>query len=199
MMARQENGALPTAILNALSDGSCRTIDELVTGLGLSRRQVSDGAAKLAYRKYLCRMERGCYQLTDAGVVAAQAGEIIKSGPIGPDTTGVRKKVTNTFRDRAWRSMRMRRQFTISDVAADAAREDDADPENNVSRYLRALRLAGYVVEMRLRQPGTRLTSAGFKRYSLIKDTGPIAPAYRPTIGAVHDFNTGKDVPCASK
>ena len=199
MMARHENGALPTTILNALANGSCRTMDDLVDDLGLTRRQVSDGAAKLAYRKYLCRMERGCYQLTDAGLAAAAAGEVITSGPLGPDTKAVRSKVSNTFRDRAWRAMRVRRQFTMDDIVADAATDDDADPKNNVARFIRFLRLSGYVAEQRSRQPGTRLTSAGLKRFSLIRDTGPLAPVFRPKTGMVHDYNIGEDVPCREK
>lgn len=198
-MARQENGALPTTILNALADGSCRTMNDLVVDLGLSRRQVSDGAAKLAYRKYLCRMDRGCYQLTEAGLAAAAAGETITSGPLGPDTKPVRNKVSNTFRDRAWRAMRVRRQFTIGDIVADAATEGDADPKNNVARFIRFLKQAGYVAEQRSRQPGTRLTSSGFKRFLLLRDTGPLAPVFRPKTGSVHDYNLGEDVPCPRK
>lgn len=198
-MARLNPGALPTTILHHLADGACRTIEELETALGLSRRQVSDGAAKLAYRKYLCRMERGCYQLTDLGLDAAATGAVITSGPSGPDTKRIRSKVQNTFRDRAWRSMRLRRQFTIGDIVADAATDADADPDSNVARYVRSLRLAGYVTEMRARQPGTKVTSCGFKRYALVKDTGPIAPVYRTKTGTLHDYNSGEDVACGSK
>lgn len=199
MMTRANAGMLPTTILAHLADGACRTIDELEQALGLTRRQVSDGAAKLAYRKYLCRMERGCYQLTDLGLKAAGDGEVIKSGPIGPDTVKVRTKVSNTFRDRAWRSMRLRRQFTIADVVADAGTEGDADPENNVARYLRALRMAGYVKEMRERAPGTRLTSNGFKRFALVRDTGPVAPVYRPKSHSLHDYNLQEEVSCHAR
>lgn len=196
MMTRLDPGTLPTTLLHHLADGSCRTIAELEADLGLSRRQVSDGAAKLAMRKYLCRMERGCYQLSDLGLVAASEAEVITSGPIRPDTKRVRTKVENTFRDRAWRSMRFRRQFTIGDIVADARTDADADPDNNVARYLRYLKAAGYVSELRTRQPGTRLTSGGFKRFSLVKDSGPIAPVYRPKTGTLHDYNLGEDVPC---
>ncbi len=199
MMTRANAGMLPTTILTHLADGACRTIEELEQALGLTRRQVSDGAAKLAFRKYLCRMERGCYQLTDLGLKAAGEGEVIRSGPIGPDTVKVRNRIADTFRDRAWRSMRLRRQFTIADVVADAANEADADPENNVARYLRALRMAGYVKEMQGRSPGTRLTSNGFKRFVLVKDTGPVAPVYRPKTLALHDYNLGEDVACRAR
>lgn len=198
-MAHKGNGVLPTTILNALADGSCRTMDDLVAELGLSRRQVSDGAARLAYRKYLCRMERGCYQLTDAGLAAAATGEVITSGPLGPDTGSVRNKVSNTFRDRAWRAMRVRRQFTVGDIAADAATETDRNPRNNVARFLCFLRQAGYVTELRSRQSGTRLTSPGYKRFSLLRDTGPLAPAFRPKTGMLHDYNLGEDVPCQER
>ena len=197
-MVRLDPGTLPTTILHHLADGSCKTISELVSCLALSHRQVSDGAAKLAARKYLIRMERGCYQLSDAGLAAATAGEVITSGPKGPDTASVRKPVQNTYRERAWRSMRIRRAFSIGDVAADAATGDQAGIDN-ARRYIRNLIAAGYVAELPRRQAGTRLTSPGSKQYRLLKDTGPRAPVYRPKRDAVHDYNTGEDVPCKSR
>lgn len=196
--AKLPPGALPTAIMRHLADGACLTIDELSVALDLTRRQVSDGAAKLAARKYLLRMAKGCYRLSETGLEAAAAGEVITCGPTGPDTKPVRTKVRNTFRDRAWRSMRIRRQFTLADVIADAATDADTNSDSNMRRYLQFLKQAGYVAELRSRQPGTRMTSNGFKRYALVKNTGPLAPVYRPKVSALHDYNIGEDVPCAS-
>ncbi len=58
MMTNIAPGELPTKLLNHLSDGRCRTIDEMEADLGLSRRQISDAATQLALRRFLCRMER---------------------------------------------------------------------------------------------------------------------------------------------
>jgi hypothetical protein len=189
-------GAIPTTILHHLSDGSCQTIDAIEAALGLTRRQISDGAAKLILRGYVERTEVGCYQLTSAGAEAQRNGVVITSGPWRPDTVKVRKPVRDTFRQRVWNAMRMSGTFTVGDLVVAAAR-DELDAENNTSWYLRRLAAAGYVIELPIRQKGTRLTSSGFKRWRLIHDTGPIAPAYRRKLDAVHDYNTGKDVGCA--
>ncbi|MGD9863055.1 MAG: hypothetical protein AB7S99_07575 [Pseudodonghicola sp.] len=194
MVDRHHPGKAPTALLNTLADGSCRTIDQLETELDLTRRQVSDAASCLLRRNYLMRMAVGCYQLTDAGITAAVSGEVIKSGPTRPHF-GV-KKVRNTLQERAWRSMRMRRRFTIMDIVEDAATEEDGKPADTIGRYLRALRDAGYVRELPRRAEGSAITSNGFKRWMLSRDTGPKAPSVRSKVKAIHDFNTGEDVPC---
>ncbi|MET3611771.1 hypothetical protein ABID16_000076 [Rhizobium aquaticum] len=191
-----QQGYLPTTIMTSLKDGACQTIDELVVGLELTRRQVSDGAAKLIFRGLLERVETGCYQLTAAGLDAARAGEVIKPGPWRPDTVTIRKPLPDTFRQRLWTAMRMSNTFTIGEVAMIAAREGDQNPENNAAWYLRHLRSAGYVAELPVRQQGTRLTSNGFKRYRLLMDTGSNAPVYRPKNRTLFDFNTGEAVPC---
>lgn len=198
MRAAVEPGTLPTTVLHSLGDGSCQTIDYLVEMLGLSRRQVSDGAAKLVFRGLLERIEAGCYRLTAEGMKAAQAGEIITSGPFRPHTVKKPKAFPDTFRQRLWTAMRMSGTFTLGEVAMIAAR-GDSDPENNAAWYLRHLRDAGYVAELRTRQPGTRLTSNGFKRFRLLKDTGMKAPVYRTKTRTLFDYNTGEDLPCKSR
>ncbi|MGM4981898.1 hypothetical protein [Rhizobium sp. 11_C7_N12_5] len=197
MADKLDAGSLPTTILHHLSDGACQTIDALNEQLGLDRRQISDGAARLVLRGYLERIETGCYQLTDAGRVAAERGEVIKAGPWRPDTAKVRKPVRNTFRQRVWSAMRMGGTFTLADVVMAAATAEDDNPKDNASRFVRHLKACGYIAELPVRQAGTRLTSTGFKRYRLLRDTGPIAPQYRPKSGVIHDFNTGEDIACA--
>ena len=119
MVDRHHPGKAPTALLARLADGSCWTIDQLETDLDLTRRQISDAAALLLRRDYLMRMAAGCYQLTQAGLAAPAAGEVIRSGPRGPRNTV--RTAKNTLRERAWRSMRLRRQFTVLDLVSDAA------------------------------------------------------------------------------
>ncbi len=195
MVDRHHPGKAPTALLQALADGSCQTIDQLEVRLDLTRRQVSNAAACLLRRDYLMRMGTGCYQLTEAGQAAVASGEVIKSGPRGPRDTV--HKVANTFRERAWRSMRMRHWFTIPDLIVDAAREDDGNPVDNLHRYLRALRGAGYVRVAARRVKGTATTSNGFMQFVLAKNTGPLAPIVRSKVAAIYDQNLGEDVPCA--
>lgn len=194
MECRMDNGAVPTSILQALADGSCKTIDDLNADLPLNRRQISDGACQLILRDLAERIEVGCYRLTKAGLQAASEGRAITSGPRRAHT-GKPRRLSDTFRQRAWTAMRMSGAFTVGDLVMAAAR-GEADPENNANRYLQCLHRAGYVVELPTRQPGTRLTSNGFKRYRLIRDTGPSAPVWSGKRRALHDFNTGEDVPC---
>lgn len=196
MDTRLEPGEIPTTILHCLADGACRTIDELNELLGLNRRQISDGAAKLVLRDYLERVETGCYQLTSVGIAAARAGETISSGPWRPDTARTRKPVRDTFRRRLWNAMRMGGVFTVADLVMAAARVGDANPENNTARYIGHLVRAGYVEKLRTRKRGLKLTSNGFNRYRLVKNTGPIAPAFSPKRMALHDYNTREDVQC---
>lgn len=196
MTVRLEPGEIPNTILYCLADGACRTIDELDELLDLNRRQISDGAAKLVLRDYLERVEAGCYQLTSAGITAVRTGETITSGPWRPDTVRVRKPVRDTFRRRLWNAMRMGGTFTIPDLVMAAARADDKLPENHAARYVRYLVRAGYIEVQHSRQRGTKLTSCGFKRYRLVRNTGPLAPAWSPKRKALHDYNTREDVPC---
>ncbi len=119
-------GEIPTTLLCTLGDGSCRTIDQLDALLPLTRRQISDGAARLVMRGLLERIEAGCYRLTAAGRQAAARGDTISSGPFRPDSAKARKPWRNTLRQRAWNAMRMSSTFTIGYIAMAAARSDDA-------------------------------------------------------------------------
>jgi hypothetical protein len=87
-----------------------------------------------------------------------------------------------TARYRLWRSMRLHQRmgagFCISDlVATSNCRYDDA------SRYVRALRRAGYV-RLVFRHKSHELGGGGLgagvgARYSLVKDSGQAAPRLR--------------------
>ncbi|MRN48686.1 hypothetical protein GJU94_02380 [Brucella sp. 10RB9214] len=187
-MKERASGEIPTMILRHLGDGTCQTIDQLDAALPLNRRQISDGAAMLIKRDYLDRIEAGCYCLTPSGLAAAHRGERITSGPLHPHTGKCRRPHRDTFRQRAWNAMRMSVTFTIGDLAIVAAK-DDKDPESNLVNYLGALRRVGYVTELPVRQSGTHLTSNGFKRFRLLKDTGPVAPVWRAKKRAIWDYN----------
>lgn len=194
MVDRHHPGKAPTALLQKLAGGLCLTIDQLAEDLDLTNRQVSDAAANLLRRNYLERMAIGCYQLTPEGRAAAAAGEVIRSGPKGPQERA--RRVPDTFRQRAWTSMRMQRLFTVPDVVLEAARPEDADPVDNLRRYLQVLARAGYVKVSPHRVSGTAPTSNGYKRFLLASDTGPLAPVVLSKRPGIHDFNIGKDVLC---
>lgn len=194
-MTPKKPGTAPTMLLQALKAGSCLTVDQLIEELDLTRRQVSNAATLLLRRNYLERMGAGCYQLTPAGRVAAESGEVITSGPKGP--TGKVPQHRDTFRERAWRAMRVRHRFTIGEIVADAGRGKEKSDRQNAMRYVRYLRAAGYLGELPRRQRGTATGSNGFKQFVLIRNTGPRAPVFRAGKATMHDFNLGEDVPCA--
>lgn len=190
-------GQLAHALLLELANGERQDTSTLASVLNASKRQVSDAAALLARRGLLKRPKAGVYELTKAGRAAIDEGVKLTSGPNGPH--GKVSVHRDTFRERAWRSMRIRRRFTISDIVSDAARDTEKDARGNATRYVSLLRRAGYVRELPRRQQGSALTSNGFKVFALIRDTGPRAPVWREALAVIHDFNLGKDVPCAPK
>lgn len=195
MVDRHHPGKAPTALLQMLRGGDCLTIDAVEARIDLTRRQISDAAACLSRRGYMLWLGPGLYQLNEAGLAAAEVGEVIRSGP-----RGARKKIRDvkgTLRERAWRSMRVRRRFTLSDLIMDAATGEDKSPKDNLGRYLRSLAAAGYVAVLAQRAPGAALTSPGHHVWALLKDTGPLAPILLSKVAAIHDRNTREDVACS--
>jgi len=192
-------GTLSNAVLDRLSDGQCHTIDHLDHALADHvRREIVKCAGRLVLRGLLERVELGCYQLTEEGKRAVASGEMITSGPYRPDR-GRSRKPRDSMRQRAWQAMRMSGAFTIGDIAIAAASSKDYSPERNLQKYFRALRAAGYLIELPIRARGTALTSNGFKRFRLMKDTGPIAPVFRQAQKSIFDHNLGdrgEEVPC---
>ncbi len=195
-MSALSPGTVATELLQALKDGKPRFLSDLATEMGRSKRQVSDAAALLRSRYLLSLLGAGYYSLTDKGVAAAARGAVFTSGP--RKASGARRMVKHTFRERAWRSMRFRRQFTQSDILIDATAED-RNPHNNLARYVRYLLWAGYVEELPFRQAGTKPGSNGFKQYRLIKDSGRAAPVYSEARQMLLDPNTGEELPCKPK
>lgn len=198
MLDTRKPGAVPTALLNHLAAGDvCLTVDQMAEALGVTRPQAANAAANLLRRAYLAKMAIGCFQLSDAGRAAAEAGTVITSGPKGK--TGAIPVHRNTFRQRAWASIRFNGRFTIGQIVRAAARHDDQNARENARKYIAQLAAAGYVQELPRRAPGTCRNSNGFKRFMLVRDTGRRAPVYRAELRVMHDFNTGEDVPCAPR
>ena len=80
----------------------------------------------------------------------------------------VKNPTKGTARGRAWHSMRILRSFTLPDLVKTA----DIGL-NNVTRYVAALTRHGYVradAKWRGGRPGD------FRRYTLVRDTGPSHP-----------------------
>lgn len=190
----RQKGALPTQLLGVLQEGPMSRA-EIKAVLGFDWRQTTNAAQNLLRRGYLEILEDGRYRLTLDGMTAALQGEVITCGPKGQV-----KEIRDTLRERAWRSMRMRRAFGIGDLVSDAVNaEDGGQPHDNLRRYVSRLSQAGYIKEIARRTPGTAFGSNGFKRYMLVKNTGPRAPIFREIACAIYDPNTGENVPCKTR
>lgn len=194
MSQRIASGEVANRMLKLLQDGAPKAIAALHAETGYARRQLSDAARQLNRRGLMIWTRSGVYQLNAKGREVAAEGLVMTSGPSGP--TGARRFVADTFLERAWRAMRVRGQFTVPELVADAIRFEAA-PESSLTRYLGRLCRAGYVIEMPYRRPGTRPGSNGFKVFRLLRNTGPRAPVYSGAANMLRDPNTGEDVPCA--
>lgn len=188
-------GEMQSAVLRLAVAGDRLEVAAAAVSLRAARRSVSRAACALVARGYLCRLRTGLYQITADGRAALTLGVTITSGPPGPRNRA--RLVCDTLRVRAWRAMRVRRRFTIGELVADAE-GGERQPHGSISKYVAALKAAGYLRELPNRLPGTAPTSNGFKRFILVTDTGPRAPVYRPAPRLLHDPNTGEDVPCAT-
>lgn len=189
-------GELQTVVLRAVQKRGQAATLHIAQDLAVPEKRVSKAASSLIDRRYLRRVRIGIYEITPTGVAALATGQVITSGPIDASANALARPVTNGFRDRLWQSMRMRGSFTIHDLVCDAV-DGEADAVTDAGRYIRYLKAAGYIRDLPGRVPGTKPGSNGFKRFRLAKNTGPRAPLHRSKLGVLHDFNTGKDVPCS--
>lgn len=95
--------------------------------------------------------------------------------------------------------MKMSGAFTVSDIILVAAQPSDKQPESNLQRYLRSLYQAGYLTILPVKARSTRPYSNGFRRFRLIRDTGPLAPVWSQKKAILLDFNltsNGEVVAC---
>lgn len=178
-----------TRILHGIGDDRM-TLAGIAAEIGLSHAQASQAAALLVLRGYLERLAPGLFTLTPSGRAARDAGVRIESGVTGP-TRASRKPKRATIRQRAWNAMRIKRSFTVPDLVTVVARAGDGDVAENLRRYVSALTRAGYLERAARRQQGTAPGSNGYPVYSLVRDTGEIAPVISQACPVVHDFNGG--------
>ncbi|MEQ8318735.1 MAG: hypothetical protein RH946_00610 [Rhodospirillales bacterium] len=139
------------------------------------------------------RLEPGCYRLTSSGEETRAAGERIVSGPRKPHSGPVKKKAP--FREALWKALRLEEATTVQDLISLIPEEaHGSDPRSNAYAYLRRLIDAHYVIELPSREPGTAITSNGFKRYRLIRNTGPAAPHWSAKSRKLVDPNLPAEV-----
>ena len=173
----------------------------IVKHTGLKRDQVANACAKLEKHGFFVRekyaddtVKPGCYFLTDAGKAALEEGTKLTSGPKAAH--GKPRIKADSLRDRAWRTLRIRRKGSVPELVGllfDAGTDDEtlSRATNNLHKYFRYLVLSGYVTEMRREAPQS-LTSNGAKRFFLVRDTGILPPVPQVSINKVFDQNEGK-------
>jgi len=134
------------------------------------------------------RLEPGCYRLTSSGEETRAQGKRIASGPRKPHTAPARRKAP--FRQAIWAALRLEEATTVRDLISLIPEvAHGSDPHSNAYNYLRRLVEAHYVVQLPSRELGTAITSNGFKRYRLIRNTGPHAPYWSTKAGKLIDPN----------
>ncbi|MBB4302320.1 putative transcriptional regulator of viral defense system [Rhodobium orientis] len=173
------------AIVETLKGGDCLTTAAMVEATGIERRAVATACGRLVTRGWINRRAVGCFELSEKGREAVEAGETITSGPAGPLTQKVpRTRRRRTIRDKMWKTITTLQLFRLGDLETMAGASN-----TNARKYVLALEKAGYLIRMR-REPGTAPTSNGFARWRLIHNTGPEAPVHRIGRREVYDRNT---------
>lgn len=178
------------AILGQIGNGSM-TIDELHDRLPIEKKALSKSAGILIERGLVERLEKGVFQLSEAGKALLAEGAGI------PRYHRPRKMPVqrNCLLQRAWAAMRLQKVFTIPDIMLLAGEQKDYD---TIQSYVSRLAKAGYVAEMQARVPGTSLTSNGYKKWRLVRDTGENMPRYVPFARYLRDGNTGETFSCGT-
>jgi predicted transcriptional regulator len=163
----------------------------LAAGLQQDRNAVVMAVQCLKHRGLVTTTAPGEYEATDAGRQFLAEGRTVASGQ---GSARPRQK-TRGLRQRAWWVLRARGMVTIPDLLSTLADGSEKNAAKNISRYLSALVKTGFVTELETRAPGAALTSNGYKRYKLTKNSGRQAPVLRQTRGEVYDPNSGEVIP----
>lgn len=178
----------------------CITFDQLIWLSRLKPKQVENATYKLRKHGLITLTEPGCYRITSEGRQAlADEDTNLRSGPHGSSQKErIHKK---SLRTRIWRAIRIRKKFSLPELEPLVCTGHERDMRNNAGKYLKALESAGYLIKMKKVEAGTAPTSNGFARWWLPddKNTGPIAPIWRPGKGVIFDPNIGEEVLCGEK
>jgi len=174
-------------VLAALADKSPLAPAALGRASGVTGKSLENALYRLRKHAFVA-IERGCYRITEPGRAFLETGKRFTSGPRGPQPG--RRLHRGTLRERAWRAMRIKVKFSSAEIVSLAAKGAESNPDSNVGKYLRALERAGYLMALARREAGTAPTSNGFRRYVLVRNSGPQAPRWLPNHAAVYDPNT---------
>lgn len=193
-MPRTDSGASAAhqnAVLAALEDGRCLDLDALVAATGLERRRAKRAACSLVLRGLAERAAVGCYRPTPDGLAQKASGRPVTSAPRTRYAKARYRPAS--LRVRFWRAMRVRQHepFTTADLVRLVARdgEDLGRMAANAREYVAWLVKSGHLALLRARTP--RDGKASWKRYRLIRNSGPEAPVVAGDRASLRDPNTG--------
>lgn len=186
----EDNQRLPV-VLSCLSQDECLTTETLAAKVAeiaprMNRKDTVRVIGRLISLGHAERREVGCYMLTAEGAAHLAAGAKYRPGPQGKLNT-IRRPRRTTFRDLLWKALRIRKKASVPELVELAGEKGKSSAKD----FMAALVKAGICAELR-RQPGTAITSNGFKRYALIKDVGPATPLVRRGGKEVFDPNSGE-------
>lgn len=153
---------------------------------GMEEAHAARALQTLARRGLAERISRGRYRATNDGLKLACGDARIPR----PGWRADRPR-RDSFQTRLWAALRKLRKATVPELVQIAGRGSEWAPERNARAYLAALVAAGYVAEMGRREPGVLPGSRGFKRYLLVRDPGPRAPALNSGTRRLTDPNSG--------
>ena len=99
------------------------------------------------------------------------------------------------LREKAWRSMRHLKQFTLNDLLDVNAVGGERDAPSNLQKYINCLESYGVLVRLDRRSPGDSKTSNGYIIWWLANDLGWEPPVWRQTQKVLWNPNTHAPVP----
>lgn len=184
--------AKPILAILAANPNVCVTLDELDAALPHDRKVLSPLLCRLITDKYVVRRERGCFQVTSAGIAADRKG--YRPGPQRESRAAVRKPRESTLQQRMWKTLRIMRRSSVPELVALSARGNERNAAANIQAYLKTLEKFGYVQKLKKKAPGTAPSSTGFAIWLLLKDTGPTAPGWYWRKRELFDRNTGERI-----
>lgn len=186
-------GSEQRRMLRALMDGEAKSSVRLARELDWGIVKLTRTAHQLVAREQIVRTEDGAYAITRDGIETIVCESDLSCTPIAPalNYPTARAPKTGTLSQRTWTAMRHLKRYTGDDLVEMAAREENTGAAQSVRRYNRGLLRAGYVAQLprRVRRPGEG--SPGLIQYSLVRDTGEIAPSIKSD-GSVVDHNGPK-------
>ena len=176
-------------LLLAMDVDRCLTLHDLVTATGMQRGTISHAAGRLIARGFAVRAEKGCFWLTPAGEAFRLTGKVITCAMLreGPSATNM-----SALQQRVWQALRMMGKASYADIGSLALSEGDR--LQTIRDYITLLNRANYVRELP-REPGSLPRGPGYKRFLLLRNTGPIAPYRLRKEDVLYDPNLDIKVP----